>query len=146
MFKTIVAGTDGSASAALAVEQAVALAEQSGGSVHVVTAYRPLSEREVFDRQRGLPPHLRDEVDAAAAARSVLERVTGAVEGRDVDVRLHARVGEAGHVLVRVAEEVGADLIVVGSRGMTGVGRVLGSVPNHVSHHASCSVLIQHTS
>jgi nucleotide-binding universal stress UspA family protein len=50
-------------------------------------------------------------------------------------------------VLISTAEEVGADLIVVGNRGMGGVARfLLGSVPNRVAHHAPCAVLIAHTS
>ena len=47
--------------------------------------------------------------------------------------------------LVSVAETVHADLIVVGNRGMQGARRVLGSVPNHVSHHARCDVLVVDT-
>jgi nucleotide-binding universal stress UspA family protein len=63
-----------------------------------------------------------------------------------VRVETHARPGDPADVLVDVAEEVGADLLVIGNRGMTGVKRfVLGSVPNKVSHHAPCSLLIVDT-
>jgi nucleotide-binding universal stress UspA family protein len=48
--------------------------------------------------------------------------------------------------LVQIADEQGAQMIVVGNKGMTGARRVLGSVPNHVSHHARCDVLIVSTS
>ena len=58
-----------------------------------------------------------------------------------------ARVGDAADAILDVAEEQGSDLIVVGNKGMTGATRfLLGSVPNKVSHHAPCSVLIVRTS
>ena len=54
--------------------------------------------------------------------------------------------GEAADALIGVAEETGADLIVVGNRGMSGARRfVLGSVPNTVSHHCPCILLIVDT-
>ena len=64
----------------------------------------------------------------------------------DVEVEQHVRTGEAvAPAIIRLAQEERADLIVVGSRGMQGMGRVLGSVPNRVSHRTSCDVLIVHT-
>jgi len=61
-------------------------------------------------------------------------------------VHKHARTGDAADAIIDVAEEVGADLIMVGNKGMTGAKRfLLGSVPNKISHHATCSVLIVHT-
>jgi nucleotide-binding universal stress UspA family protein len=61
-------------------------------------------------------------------------------------VELYARSGPPAAVLVRHAEEVGADLIVVGSKGMQGARRLIGSVPNTVAHNATCHVLIAKTS
>ena len=58
-------------------------------------------------------------------------------------VTCHVRVGEAAAAILEVAEEQGADLIVVGNRGMQGAQRfLLGSVPDKISHHATCSVMI----
>ena len=63
-----------------------------------------------------------------------------------IDVETHAREGDPADAILDVAEEEGADLIVVGNKGMTGAKRfLLGSVPNKVSHHAPCSVLIIRT-
>jgi nucleotide-binding universal stress UspA family protein len=62
-----------------------------------------------------------------------------------VPMRTHALPGEPAEAIVRVAEEVGADLIVVGNKGLHGVRRVLGSVPNTVVHQAPCSVLVLDT-
>ena len=61
---------------------------------------------------------------------------------RDVDVKSHTLTGDPADALLEIAEREGADLIVVGNRGMHGVSRVLGSVPNKVSHRAQCHVLI----
>ncbi|MDE3065817.1 MAG: universal stress protein, partial [Acidobacteriota bacterium] len=57
----------------------------------------------------------------------------------------HGGEGDPAEVIVRTAEKVGADLVVVGNKGMHRVRRVLGSVPNTVAHSAPCSVLIVDT-
>jgi nucleotide-binding universal stress UspA family protein len=63
-----------------------------------------------------------------------------------VKVEQHTVAGDPSDVLVSVVQLVDADLLVVGNRGMTGMKRfVLGSVPNKISHHAPCSVLIVDT-
>ena len=62
------------------------------------------------------------------------------------EVETFARQGDAADAILDVAEEQRSDLIVVGNKGMTGAKRfLLGSVPNKVSHHAPCSVLIVRT-
>ena len=147
MFSSIVVGTDGSATAAAAVDEAVALAAKSGARLVVVSAYepvsnsRPRSEHEAFSEEADwMVP--RDEVLA------VLERARAtAVESGIGEVETFARQGDAADAIIDIAEEQGCDLIVVGSKGMTGAKRfLLGSVPNKVSHHAPCSVLIVRTS
>ena len=77
------------------------------------------------------------------AAQSVLDSIPGGAEGLDVEI--HTDVGNPADVIVRVADEVGADLIVVGSKGMQGKRRILGSVPNSVAHKAGCHVLVAKT-
>jgi nucleotide-binding universal stress UspA family protein len=62
-----------------------------------------------------------------------------------VTVTTHAVAGHPATAILSVAETVAADLIVVGNRGMKGTRRVLGSIPNHVSHHAACAVLVVDT-
>ena len=87
--------------------------------------------------------------DWSEAAKAELDNILGraSLDGKaqGVDVEVHAEIGSAAEVLCQVAETVDADLIVVGSRGMKGGRRFLGSVPNSVSHHAGCSVLIVNT-
>jgi nucleotide-binding universal stress UspA family protein len=75
--------------------------------------------------------------------REMLEEVAGGLDGLDIEI--HAASGAPASVIVRVADEVGADLIVVGSKGMRGSRRIIGSVPNSVAHNAGCHVLIVKT-
>jgi nucleotide-binding universal stress UspA family protein len=70
----------------------------------------------------------------------------GEAEAAGVEVRSHAREGDPADAIIDVADETGADVIVVGNKGMTGARRfLLGSVPNKISHHAPCSVYIVRT-
>jgi nucleotide-binding universal stress UspA family protein len=74
--------------------------------------------------------------------QTVIEQATATARVRGVPVTTHVVTGDPGDALLEVAGQKNADLIVVGSRGMHGMARMLGSVPNKVSHHAGCSVLI----
>ena len=77
---------------------------------------------------------------------AILEAVVEEARAAGVRAEVHARQGDPADAILDVAEETGADLIVVGNKGMTGAKRfLLGSVPNKVSHHAPCSVLIIRT-
>jgi nucleotide-binding universal stress UspA family protein len=145
MFRTIVVGTDGSPTAQRAVDAAIELARSQEAVLHVVTVYRPLTEREMADRRRGLQPARRPQIDETTDARTILDEARSRAAEGGIDMEVHARLGDTGTALVECANEVGADLIVVGNKGMKGVRRVLGSVPNHVAHSAPCSVLIVDT-
>ena len=77
---------------------------------------------------------------------STLHDAAQALRDGGIRVDIHAREGDPADAILDVAEEQGADLIVVGNKGMTGAKRfLLGSVPNKVSHHAPCSVMIIRT-
>jgi nucleotide-binding universal stress UspA family protein len=78
------------------------------------------------------------------AARSVGEEAV-ASHGTGLKAEAHAAQGNADDVILATAVDVGADLIVVGSKGMRGARRYLGSVPNSVAHGAHCAVLIVKT-
>ena len=85
--------------------------------------------------------HPRHEVEAALTDAADLAREAG------VEVNTYARQGDPADAILDVAEESGADLIIVGNKGMTGAKRfLLGSVPDKISHHAPCSVMIIRTS
>jgi nucleotide-binding universal stress UspA family protein len=75
-----------------------------------------------------------------------LEGAAEGLRGAGIAVEIHAREGDPADAILDIAEEQEADLIVVGNKGMTGAKRfLLGSVPNKVSHHAPCSVMIIRT-
>jgi nucleotide-binding universal stress UspA family protein len=84
--------------------------------------------------------------DERVAAEEVVRRAGERLARSGVNATAVARLGEPADALLALAEEVGADLIVVGNRGMTGMRRyLLGSVADRVAHHAPCSVHIAHT-
>jgi nucleotide-binding universal stress UspA family protein len=142
VFETVVVGADSSATAAEAVRQAIALVKLTGGKLHIVTAYKPqefrspAAETDQFVKSLG-SGHL---------AESLLVDLESRARLAGVEVETHPRRGAPADAICGVATEVKADLIVVGNKGMTGVRRVLGSVPNSVAHQAPCAVLIALTS
>ena len=71
-----------------------------------------------------------------------LDEQTAEVGARGVEAQAHEAVGNPVTVILDVAQQVGADLIGVGNRGMVGSRRLLGSVPNTLAHHAQCAVMI----
>ena len=146
MFAAIVVGTDGSDTAGEAVRQAVELARQVGARLHIVSAYEPVPNARLRAEAQQVPPDAewsinpREDVDATLA--DAAERVAES----GVEARTYAREGDPADAILDVAEELGSDLIVVGNKGMTGAKRfLLGSVPNKVSHHAPCAVMIIRT-
>ena len=85
-------------------------------------------------------------INAREDVEATLREAGAEVEAAGVAVRTYAREGDAADAILDVAEELGADLIVVGNKGMTGAKRfLLGSVPNKISHHAPCAVMIIRT-
>jgi nucleotide-binding universal stress UspA family protein len=122
VYKRILVGTDGSTTAAKAVDRAVELAKVSGASLTILTAGIGERAKEIVDKE---------------AARHA-----------DSGVKIETRVDDrdASTALVEVGDEGDYDLLVVGNKGMTGASRFfLGSVPNKVSHHVQRSLLIVRT-
>ncbi len=146
MFKTIVVGTDGSANAEKAVTAAAQLARTlPDARLHIVTAYRPLTLEELTRARAGLPDEFREVLNAHTGADSTLASAKSIAEAYGVSVETHELNERAAEALLDLAEEVEADLLVVGSRGEGLAGRALhGSVSTKVQHHASCSVLTIH--
>lgn len=146
MLKRIVVGTDGSDTAATAVQQAVDLAKATGASLDVVTAFEPGGTAMPTDEKVDIPGDVQYEMGPRQEVNMVLDGAAGVAEQAGVEATTHAREGDPADALLDVAEEVGADLVVVGNKGMTGAKRfLLGSVPNKVSHHAPCGVYIVRT-
>ena len=130
MFKKIVVGSDGSATSLEAVTAAVGLASQHGAELHIVSSFPVLR-----NPQGGYS-------DPEHEASPVLNQSEDIARSGGVEPILHPTSGKPADDLVSVAKEIDADLVVVGNKGMTGKGRVLGSVPNTVAHNSPCSVLI----
>ena len=146
MFRSIVVGTDGSETANEAVRQAAELAATLGARVHLVCVYEPLPSAHAGQGEGDVPSESgwvlrpREDVDATLAAAAAVFAAAG------VEVDLYAQRGDPADAILDVAEERGADLIIVGNRGRTGAKRfLLGSVPNRLSHYAPCAVLIIRT-
>jgi nucleotide-binding universal stress UspA family protein len=147
MISSIVVGTDGSDTAGKAVREAAELAKQLGASMELVSAYAPVADQRLREEARQAPEDLQWMVTPREDVEALLNEAKGTVEEVGVDkVNVHAREGDPADAILDVAEEQHADLIVVGNKGMSGAKRfLLGSVPNKVSHHAPCSVLIVRT-
>lgn len=146
MFRSIVVGTDGSDTAGQAVRQAVDLAKSVGATVELVSAYEPVSGQRLREERRQAPEDLQWAVNPREDVDATLESAARVAREAGVEVNIYPRQGDPADAILDVAEESGADLIVVGNKGMTGAKRfLLGSVPNKVSHHAPCSVLIIRT-
>lgn len=143
MGESIVVGTDGSETAGRAVEEAVRLAKALDGEIHLVSAYEPLRGAHVTGAPEGAAKVFAPRPDSKV--ESTIEQAEASVRFAGVPVKTHTSQKDPADALIEVADEVGAHLIVVGSRGMHGARRVLGSVPNSVSHKAHCNVLIVNT-
>ena len=140
MISTVAVGTDGSGTADLAVKQATEIARRFGAKLVLLSASPgsmgpPSSEREDVERQWAS--------SSSARLRTILERSEEDVQRAGIDCETRADEGDPAEVLVRLAAECDADLLVIGNKGMK--RRVLGSVPNTVTHKAECSVLVVKT-
>ncbi|HVM65075.1 MAG TPA: universal stress protein [Acidimicrobiales bacterium] len=147
MYTHIVVGTDGSATATAAVRHAAALASVTGATLHVVHVFQPMSAMATMGIDGG----------AAAAsagvgeeterrAHEVLDQALELARAEGASAEGHLTIDDPANALIDTAANIGADLLVVGNKGMSGVKRfVLGSVPNKVSHHSPCSLLIVNT-
>jgi nucleotide-binding universal stress UspA family protein len=146
VFTRIVVGTDGSDTAAEAVKQAIDLARLTGGTLSIVSAYAPVPKRRIQGEQEGAPSDIAYEIGPREDVNLVLDAAAAEARAAGIEVRTHPVEADPADAILNVAEEIKADLIVVGNKGMTGARRyLLGSVPNNVSHHAPCSVIIIQT-
>ena len=115
------------------------MARGSGARVHLVTAYPdiPSYKETIRSSAKAEPIELRE------VAEGVLARAARELEAEGLEVDTHAREGDPAHVIIEAAEELGAELIVVGSRGLTGLERFLmGSVSSKLAQHAPTSLMV----
>jgi nucleotide-binding universal stress UspA family protein len=139
MVTKVAVGTDGSGTAAKAVEAATELARSFDAEVILLGVY----EDDAGGPPRGDDPERQWAFSPSARLREILARTEEELRHEGIACRTLTDEGDPGEVLVRLAEECGADVIVIGNKGMR--RRVLGSVPNTVTHRAPCSVYVVKT-
>ena len=143
VVKTIAVGTDGSETAAYAVDFAVEMAERFGAHLVVGSCYEPVPEDRLDHEQRDAPQEIKWSINPSEEVDATLRAAEEKAKERGLGITSEARMGKPADVLCEIAEEHHADVLVVGNRGMN--RRMRGSVPNTISHRAPCSVLIVKT-
>jgi nucleotide-binding universal stress UspA family protein len=143
MVQTVAVGTDGSGTADKAVEFAIDLAARYEAKIVFISAYNPVSESRLKREGREAPDDLQWMINPAEDVEATLRDCEERAEERGLAWASEAREGDAAKILVELADSNGADILVIGNKGMQ--RKVLGSVPNSVSHNAPCSVLIVKT-
>ena len=137
-ISTVAVGTDGSGTASEAVQAAADLARHFDAKLVLLSAFQGSGSKQSSE-----PSERQWAVSPSARVKEILARTESALKNEGVDCSTQIDEGDPAEVIVRLAEECGADLLVIGNRGMQ--RRVLGSVPNKVSHRAPCDVLIVQT-
>ncbi len=143
MYETIVVGTDGSETATEAVRHAARLAALSGAHLHVAMAAPRIPllvspDMVVASNEWGQA--------SEESTKTALDAAAAVAEESGAEVTVHALGGDPADSLLSLCEQVGADLLVIGNRGMHGARRfLLGSVSSRCAHHAVCSTLIVQT-
>jgi nucleotide-binding universal stress UspA family protein len=145
-YKRILVGTDGSEPSLRSVREAATLAKSMGSELLVMCAYEPVDQATLEKWKDEAPVEISWRYSPTTIAEEAVEKGRKTAEQVGVTAKALIAQGEAGEALIRSAEQEDVDLLVVGNRGMAGATRfLLGSVPNKVSHHAPCDVLIVHT-
>jgi nucleotide-binding universal stress UspA family protein len=140
MISTVAVGTDGSGTATEAVMMAADLARRFGARLVLLSAFQD-SKQPALKRDAAV--ELQWAVNDAARVREILARTEDDLRREGIDCTTLLGEGDPAEVLVRLATECEAEVLVIGNKGMR--RRVLGSVPNTVTHNAPCSVFVVKT-
>ena len=145
-YRSVLVGTDGSETSFRAVDRAAAIAADSGATLLLACAYREMSGRE-RDKAASALGDEAYKVAGAHPAEDLLRDAEGRARSAGVsDVTVMAVSGDPVDVLVDLAKTHAVELLVVGNRGLNSLaGRLLGSVPQNISHRSPCDVLIVRT-
>jgi nucleotide-binding universal stress UspA family protein len=138
MIAKVAVGTDGSATAAKAVKAATEMARRFGAELILLGVYQDGAGAPGDD-----DPERQWASSPSARLHEILARTEEDLRRDGVECRTMTDRGDPGEVLVRLAETCGADVLVIGNKGMH--RRVLGSVPNTVTHRAPCSIFVVKT-
>ncbi len=143
MVQTVAVGTDGSGTADRAVEFAIDLAARYEARIVFISAYVPVRDSRLNREAREAPEDLQWTINPAEDVDATLRECEERAEAKGLSWASEAREGDPARILVELAGSNGADVLVIGNKGMQ--RKVLGSVPNSVSHSAPCSVMIVKT-
>jgi nucleotide-binding universal stress UspA family protein len=143
MLTTVAVGTDGSETADHAVDFAIDMARRYDAGLVVASCYRPVSEARVKHEQKDAPQEVMWSINPTEDVEATLRAAEERAKEKGLKTVSEARMGDPADVLCEIAAEHGADVLVVGNKGMH--RKLLGSVPNSVSHKAPCSVMIVKT-
>ena len=143
MISTVAVGTDGSDTAAKAVEFAIDMASRYDAKIVFLSAYKTVADERLKREARDAPEDIQWQINPAEDVEPSLRDAVDAARERGLDATSEAQDGEPAKVLVDLASKHDADVLVIGNKGMS--RKVLGSVPNTVSHKADCSVVIVKT-
>jgi nucleotide-binding universal stress UspA family protein len=142
-YRHVMVGSDGSDTAHIAVQQAAELAKAFGARLTIVTAYpkvRPRTAAGVPDDMQWMA------TDASSAEAQAKKGMQLAKQVGVDDVHTSVAPGDPAEVVLDAAKMLGADLLLLGNKGMASASRfLLGNVPNKVSHHAPCDMIIVRT-
>jgi nucleotide-binding universal stress UspA family protein len=143
MIATVAVGTDGSGTAEKAVRAAIELAERYGARIVFISAYAPVDEARLRHEKRDAPEEIQWTINPEEDVDATLRECEELAEERGLKWASEAAQGDPADVLVRLADKHEADVLAIGNRGMH--RRVLGSVPNSVTHKANCTVYLVKT-
>ena len=143
MISTVAVGTDGSETAEMAVAAALDLAERFQAKIVFISSYKPIDDAQLRREMRDAPPAHHWRINPTEEVDGILREAEERATERGLKWASEATEGDPADVIVTLAEKHGADVIVVGNKGMQ--RRVLGSVPNTVTHTAACSVFVVKT-
>jgi nucleotide-binding universal stress UspA family protein len=143
MLSTIAVGTDGTDTAAKAVEFAIDMAKRYDARLVAISAYRPVSESRLRSEQKDAPDEIQWSINPTEDVEAILKDVEEKAQEAGLQTTTVAGDGEPADVLVQHAEEQDADVLIIGNKGMQ--RRILGSVPNSVAHKAPCTVIVVKT-
>jgi len=143
MIATVAVGTDGSGTAEKAVHSALEMAERFGARVVFISAYSPVDEGRLKHEKRDAPEDIQWTINPEEDVDATLRECERLAEERGLRWASEAAQGDPADILVQLADRHDADVLVIGNRGMQ--RRVLGSVPNSVTHKANCTVFLVKT-
>jgi nucleotide-binding universal stress UspA family protein len=143
MIATVAVGTDGSGTAEKAVLAALEMAEKFGARIVFISAYSPVDEGRLRHEKRDAPEEVQWAINPEEDVDATLHECEQLAEERGLRWASEAAQGDPADILVGLADRHEADVLVIGNRGMH--RKVLGSVPNSVTHKANCTVFLVKT-